>query len=149
MKKILYLITLAFFTTSFLSAQETSIKVISSPRAPEAIGPYSQAILAGNTLYLSGNIALDRETGDMDTLNMEKEVRRVMSNIKAILDEVGLSFENVVKSTIYTTDLGNYKLINDIYGEYFTKNPPARETVQVVALPKGAHVEISCIAVKF
>ncbi len=84
----------------------------------------------------------------MDTLNIETEIRRVMSNLGAVLKEAGMSYENVVKATIYTTDLKNYKLINTIYGEYFKKDPPARETVQVVALPAGAHVEVSCVAVK-
>jgi len=123
-------------------------QVIQSPDAPKAIGPYSQAILAGNTLYISGQIALNTETGQMDTLNFEMEIKRVLSNLGAVLKEAGMSYENVVKATIFTTDLKNYKLINTIYGEHFKEKPPARETVQVVALPAGAHVEISCIAVK-
>jgi 2-iminobutanoate/2-iminopropanoate deaminase len=123
-------------------------QVIQATDAPKAIGPYSQAILVGNTLYVSGNIAIDPETGKMDTLNLETEIRRVMSNLGAVLKEAGMSYENVVKATIYTTDLKNYKLINTIYGEYFKEKPPARETVQVVALPAGAHVEVSCVAVK-
>ena len=129
-------------------AQTMEKQVIQSPDAPKAIGPYSQAILAGNTLYVSGNIAIDPETGKMDTLNLEIEIRRVMSNLGIVLEEAGMSYENIVKSTIYTTDLKNFKLINTIYGEYFKEKPPARETVQVVALPAGAHVEISCIAIK-
>jgi 2-iminobutanoate/2-iminopropanoate deaminase len=127
-------------------AQTAEKQVIQAPDAPKAIGPYSQAILAGNTLYVSGNIAIDPETGKMDTLNLETEIRRVMSNLGAVLKEAGMSYENIVKSTIYTTDLKNYKLINTIYGEYFKEKPPARETVQVVALPAGAHVEVSCVA---
>lgn len=123
-------------------------QVIQSPDAPKAIGPYSQAILAGNTLYISGQIALNTETGQMDTLNFETEIKRVLSNLGAVLKEAGMSYENVVKATIFTTDLKYYKLINTIYGEHFKEKPPARETVQVVALPAGAHVEISCIAVK-
>ena len=129
-------------------SQSIEKQVIQSPGAPKAIGPYSQAILAGNTLYVSGNIAIDPETGQMDTLNLETEIRRVMSNLGAVLKEAGMSYENVVKATIYTTDLKNYKLINTIYGEYFKVDPPARETVQVVALPAGAHVEVSCVAIK-
>ena len=128
-------------------SQTTEKQVIQSPDAPKAIGPYSQAILAGNTLYVSGNIAIDPETGKMDTLNLEIEIRRVMSNLGIVLKEAGMSYENIVKSTIYTTDLKNFKLINTIYGEYFKEKPPARETVQVVALPAGAHVEVSCVAV--
>jgi 2-iminobutanoate/2-iminopropanoate deaminase len=129
-------------------AQSTEIKAIQSPEAPKAIGPYSQAILAGNTLYVSGTIAIDPETGNMDTLNLETEIRRVLSNLGAVLKEAGMSYSNVVKATIFTTDLKNYKQINTIYGEYFKERPPARETVQVVALPAGAHVEISCVAVR-
>jgi 2-iminobutanoate/2-iminopropanoate deaminase len=84
----------------------------------------------------------------MDTLNFETELRRVMLNLEAVLKEAGMSYENVVKATVFMTDLRNYKPMNTIYAEYFKKDPPARETVQVVALPKGAHVEISCIAVR-
>jgi len=147
MKKPGILFILMLIISSIYS-QETEKIAIQSPDAPKAIGPYSQAILAGNTLYVSGNIAIDPETGKMDTLNIETEIRRVMSNLGAVLKEAGMSYENVVKSTIYTTDLKNYKLINSIYGEYFKNDPPARETVQVVALPAGAHVEVSCVAVK-
>ena len=129
-------------------AQTTEKVVIQSPDAPKAIGPYSQAILAGNTLYVSGNIALDPETGKMDTLNLETETRRVMSNLGAVLKEAGMSYDNIVKATIFMTDIKNYKQINAIYAEYFKDKPPAREAVQVVALPAGAHVEISCVAVK-
>ena len=145
-KTSIILILILIFSTGY--SQTTEKRVIQSPGAPKAIGPYSQAILAGNTLYVSGNIALDPETGKMDTLNLETEIRRVMSNLGAVLKEAGMSYENIVKSTIFTTDLKNYKLINSIYGEYFKEKPPARETVQVVALPAGAHVEVSCIAVK-
>jgi len=128
--------------------QTTDRQVIQSPDAPKAIGPYSQAILAGNTLYISGQIAINPESGKMDTLNFETEIRRVLSNLGAVLKEAGMSYENVVKATIFTTDLKNYKLINTIYGEYFKDKPPAREAVQVAALSAGAHVEISCVAVK-
>ena len=136
------------FIISFGYAQTTAKQVIQSPNAPKAIGPYSQAILAGSTLYISGQIAINPETGQMDTLNIETEIRRVLSNLEAVLKEAGMTYENVVKATIFTTDLKDYKLINTIYGEHFKEKPPARETVQVVALPAGAHVEISCIAVK-
>jgi len=129
-------------------SQETEKKVIFAPDAPKVVGPYSHAILAGNTLYVSGQIAINPENGQMDTLNFETEFRRVLTNIECILKEANMSWENVVKATIYTTDLKNYKLINTIYSEKFTKDFPARETVQVSALPVGAHVEVSCIAVK-
>ena len=148
MKKVILLSLFVITSFTFSFSQETIKTVIQSPEAPKAIGPYSQAILAGNTLYVSGSIAIDPETGNMDTLNLEAEIRRVMSNLGAVLKEAGMTYENVVKATIFTTDLKDYNLINGIYGEYFIEKPPARETVQVVALPKGAHVEISCIAVK-
>lgn len=147
MKSTVFIIFLIFIISSGFS-QSTEKQVIQSPDAPKAIGPYSQAILAGNTLYVSGNIAIDPETGKMDTLNIETEIRRVMSNLGAVLNEAGMNYEDVVKATIFTTDLKNYKIINTIYGEYFKEKPPAREAVQVVALPAGAHVEISCVAVK-
>ncbi len=128
--------------------QEADKQVIQSPDAPQAVGPFSQAILAGNTLYVSGQLPLDPVTGQMDTLNIETEIRRVMSNLGAVLKETGMSYENIVKATIFMTDIQNYGLINSLYGGYFADSPPAREAIQVVALPKGAHVEISCIAVK-
>jgi 2-iminobutanoate/2-iminopropanoate deaminase len=129
-------------------SQTIEKKVIMAPDAPKVVGPYSHAIQAGNTLYVSGQIGINPENGQMDTLNFETEFKRVLSNIEAILKEAGMSWENIVKATIYTTDLKNYKLINTLYGEKFKKDPPARETVQVVALPVGAHVEVSCVAVK-
>ena len=139
-----------FFIFLFMAgfSQSTEKQVIQSPDAPKAIGPYSQAILAGNTLYVSGNIAIDPETGKMDTLNLETETRRVMSNLGAVLKEAGMSYNNIVKATIFMTDIKNYKQINTIYAEYFKDKPPAREAIQVVALPAGAHVEVSCVAVK-
>jgi 2-iminobutanoate/2-iminopropanoate deaminase len=147
MKKIVILIIL-ILTGIALFAQTPEKQVIISDKAPKAIGPYSQAILSGNTLYLSGQIAIDPETGKMDTLNIESEIRRVLKNLGEVLKSAGMSYENVVKTTIYTTDLKNFKTINTIYGEYFKEKQPARETVQVVALPGKAHVEISGIAVK-
>lgn len=129
-------------------SQETETKVIFAPDAPKVVGPYSHAILAGNTLYVAGQIGINPENGQMDTLNFETEFRRVLTNIEVILKEAGMSWEHVVKATIYTTDLKYYKMINTIYSEKFTKGYPARETVQVAALPVGAHVEVSCVAVK-
>jgi 2-iminobutanoate/2-iminopropanoate deaminase len=145
-KTAIILILIFVITCGF--AQTTEKQVIQSNDAPKAIGPYSQAILAGNTLYVSGQIAIIPETGKMDTLTIETEIRRVLSNLGAVLKEAGMSYDNVVKATIYTTDLKNFKLINTIYGEYFKEKQPARETVQVAGLPAGARVEISAIAVK-
>jgi len=147
MKKVL-LIAVLFHGAMAASSQEITVTAIQSPDAPRAIGPYSQAIKAGNTLYVSGVIAIDPLTSQMDTLNLDTEVRRIFSNLGAVLKEAGMDYQHVVKATIFMTDIKNYKQINTIYAEYFKERPPAREAVQVAALPAGAHVEISCIAVK-
>lgn len=131
-----------------LFAQQPSKQTIFTDKAPKPIGPYSQAILSGNTLYVAGQIAIDPETGKMDTLTIESEIQRILKNLDVVLDAAGMNFGNIAKTTIYTTDLKYFKTINTIYGRYFSKDPPARETVQVVALPGKAHVEISAIAVK-
>lgn len=119
--------------------------IVESKNAPAPIGPYSQAVKAGNTLFISGQIALDPKTGEMES-GIENQTRRVMSNLKAILQEAGTDFSNVVKSTIFVKDLNDFTTVNKIYGESFPANPPARETVEVSRLPKDALVEISCIA---
>ena len=121
---------------------------IESAKAPAPIGPYSQAIRTGNTLYISGQIAINRENDTMITEDIQSETRQVMKNLEAILNEAGLSFDEVVKSSIFIKDMGDFQKINEIYGGYFNSIPPARETVQVSGLPKGVNVEISCIAVK-
>jgi len=123
-------------------------KSVESSKAPAPIGPYSQAIWAGDTLFISGQIAIDRENDTMITDEIRKETHQVMKNLKAILTEAGLSFDHVVKSSIFVKDMGNFQKINEVYGSYFTSTPPARETVEVSGLPKGVNVEISCIAVK-
>ena len=122
--------------------------IINSIKAPQPIGPYSQAILAGNTLYVSGQIAIDPSTGNMVTGDIVSETQRVMNNIREILKEAGMDFPNVVKCGIFVKDLNNFATINKVYGEYFSSAPPARETVEVSRLPKDVNVEISCIAVK-
>jgi 2-iminobutanoate/2-iminopropanoate deaminase len=128
---------------------QTDVKqVIMAENAPKAIGPYSHGILAGNTLYISGQIAIDPATGQMDTLNIETETRRVLSNLGAVLERAGMNYDNLVKVSIFTTNLKNYKAINTIYGEYFKSRFPAREAIQVDALPGNAHIEISAVAVK-
>ena len=147
MKKLL--ISFIFIISGFIIFAQTSAKqVIFSDKAPKAIGPYSQGILVGNTLYLSGQIAINPETGKIDTTTIENEIRQVLVNLGEVLEAAEMTYDNVVKTTIYTTDLKNFKTINSIYGEYFKEKQPARETVQVVALPGRAHVEISGIAVK-
>ncbi|MFN4083634.1 MAG: RidA family protein [Bacteroidia bacterium] len=123
-------------------------KIITTINAPEPIGPYSHAVLAGNMLYTSGQVAKDAKTGQMIQENIEAETHKVMQNLKAILTEAGMDFSNVVKTTIYCIDLNNFSKINEVYGSYFSGNYPARETVQVSKLPLNANVEISMVAVK-
>ncbi|WP_420582400.1 RidA family protein [Reichenbachiella sp.] len=122
-------------------------KIINSENAPAPIGPYSQSTLAGNTLYISGQIALVPGTDNLLLDNIEEETHQVMKNMGAILKEAGADYSNVVKCSIFVSDMGNFGKINGVYGEYFTINPPARETVEVSCLPKNVNVEISCIAV--
>ena len=122
-------------------------KTISTSHAPTAIGPYSQAVLAGNTLYTAGQIAIIPETGLIDLSNIKNETHQIMKNLNAILREAQMSFSDVVKCTIFLKDLEKYTEINAVYCEYFSENPPAREAVQVSRLPKDVNVEISLIAV--
>ncbi|MDJ1500090.1 RidA family protein [Xanthocytophaga agilis] len=122
--------------------------IIFSPDAPAPIGPYSQAVQVDNTIYVSGQIALDQATGKLMTdEGIVIETHQVMRNIRFILREAGVDFDNVVKSTIFVKDLGNFAAINEVYGSYFAELPPARETVEVSRLPKDVNVEISCIAI--
>ena len=122
--------------------------IINSADAPEPIGPYSQAVLAGNTLYVSGQIAIERSSGAILNNEISIETKQVMKNISAILKQAGFSFENVVKCSIFLKDMNNFPKVNEVYGQYFTSQPPARETVEVSRLPKDVNVEISCIAIK-
>ncbi|MEQ6167050.1 RidA family protein [Ekhidna sp. MALMAid0563] len=121
-------------------------EIINSPKAPAPIGPYSQAVKSGNTLYVSGQIPIDQSTGNLIESSIEEETEQVMKNLGYILEEAGLTFENVLKCSIFVSDMGNFSRINEVYSRYFTENPPARETVEVSGLPKGVNVEISCIA---
>jgi len=123
-------------------------KIIKTDKAPAPIGPYNQAIKAGNTLYVSGQVAIDPATNEVVTGTIEVEATLVMNNLKAILEEAGYGFEDVVKSTIFLSDMGTFAKVNEIYGSFFTGNYPARETVQVSVLPKNLNVEISVIAHK-
>lgn len=122
--------------------------IINTSKAPAPIGPYNQAVLAADTLFISGQIPINPETGDLTNATLQDETHQCMKNLKAILEEAGMNFSNVVKSTIFITDMQRFAEINEVYGQYFTENPPARETVQVAALPKFVNVEISMIAVK-
>ncbi|CAG0990538.1 2-aminomuconate deaminase [Flavobacteriales bacterium] len=123
-------------------------KIIETPNAPAPIGPYSQAVLASNTLYISGQIAINPLSGELITQTIEAETKQVMENLKAVLNEAGMDFNHVVKCSIFISDMNHFGKINEVYGSYFEKEFPARETVQVAKLPKDVNVEISAIAVK-
>ena len=123
-------------------------KILFTDKAPAPIGPYNQAVLSGNTLYTSGQIAINPATGDLVLDSIEIETKQVMENMKAVLESAGMTFENVVKSTIFISNMNDFASINVVYGSYFNeKTAPARETVQVACLPKNVNVEISMIAV--
>jgi 2-iminobutanoate/2-iminopropanoate deaminase len=122
-------------------------EVIQTNEAPAPIGPYSQAIKAGNTLYVSGQIALDSGSGELINANITEETHQVMKNLEAILRAAGTNFSQVVKCSIFVKNMGDFATVNEAYGQYFKQQPPARETVEVSDLPKHVNVEISCIAV--
>ncbi|HEV8660905.1 MAG TPA: RidA family protein [Thermoanaerobaculia bacterium] len=134
-------------TKPMTKSKKQSIQFIASAAAPKAIGPYSQAVRAGNTLYASGQIPLDPATGNLVEGDFTAQARRVLENLKAVLHEAGADFRDVVKATVYLPDLGNFQTLNTIYGEYFGDHKPARSTVGVAALPRGAMVEIDLVAV--
>ena len=121
---------------------------VTTPLAPAAIGPYSQGILADGTLYVSGQIAIDPETGSMISGSIEEETERVLENVGAVLRAASMSFENVVRCEVFLTDVNDYAQVNEVYARYFNESPPARQAVQVAALPRNARVEVSCIAVR-
>jgi len=124
-------------------------QIIETQGAPEPIGPYSQAVLHGNTLYVSGQIAIDPITGNLLKTDISTETKRVMKNLKAVLHEAEMDFSNVVKSTIFIANMDDFQKINKVYGSFFDPvSAPARETVEVSRLPKNVRVEISCIAIK-
>ena len=123
-------------------------QIIKTSSAPAPIGPYNQAILTDNTLFISGQVCIDPATGELKNKDFQQETHEVMHNLRAILTEAGMGFSNVVKTTIFITDMNRFSEINEVYGKYFDDSFPARETVQVSALPKFVNVEISMIAVK-
>jgi 2-iminobutanoate/2-iminopropanoate deaminase len=124
-------------------------KIITTDKAPAPIGPYNQAVLAGNTLYTSGQIAMNPVTGELILNSIKEETKQVMENMKQVLLAAEMTFENVIKTSIFISDMHNFGEINEIYGQYFNeKTAPARETVEVANLPKFVNVEISAIAVK-
>lgn len=123
--------------------------IINTTQAPAPIGPYNQAVLVNNTLYTSGQIALHPETGELVLDDIKAETKQVMENMKAVLKAADMTFENVIKTSIFISDMNNFSLINEVYGSYFNEETaPARETVEVANLPKFVNVEISMIAVK-
>jgi 2-iminobutanoate/2-iminopropanoate deaminase len=121
--------------------------IIFAEKAPEPIGPYSQAVMAHNVLYVSGQIAINPFNGELETDNIKSETRQVMKNIENILIAANLTFTNVVKCSIFLKNMNDFYEVNEVYGQFFKENPPARETVEVCRLPKDVNVEISCIAV--
>ncbi len=123
-------------------------KIISTDKAPGAIGPYSQAVLAGNTLYISGQVPINPETGKVVEGGITEQTEQVMKNIGAILEKAGFSFNDVVKSTCLLSDMANFKAMNEVYGKYYPENPPARAAFAVKELPLGVLIEIETIAVK-
>jgi 2-iminobutanoate/2-iminopropanoate deaminase len=139
---------IALFSIHSAPAQDTGKKVVSSPNAPEAIGPYSQAIRVGRTLYLAGQVAIDPKTKKMMTdASIEDQTRRVLDNLKAVLEADGLTLDHVVSTSVFLQDLNEFSRMNQVYATYFKSAPPARATVQVARLPLDAKVEISAIAV--
>jgi 2-iminobutanoate/2-iminopropanoate deaminase len=124
-------------------------KIVNTPNAPAPIGPYNQAILYGNTLYTSGQIALHPETGELVISDIKSETKQVMENMKAVLEAADMTFDNVVKTSIFISDMNNFSEINEVYATYFNpETAPARETVEVANLPKFVNVEISMISIK-
>lgn len=124
-------------------------KIIKTTQAPAPIGPYNQAVLSGNTLYTSGQIAIDPQTNELVIDDLEKETNLVMQNLKAVLEAADMTFENVIKTSIFISDMNNFQQINKVYATYFNEETaPARETVEVANLPKFVNVEISAVAVK-
>jgi 2-iminobutanoate/2-iminopropanoate deaminase len=122
--------------------------IITTPNAPAPIGPYNQAVQTGNLLFISGQICIHPPTGEMKNKDLQEETHQVMHNLKAILQQAGMTFSNVVKTTIFLTDMKRFAEVNEIYGQYFEGDFPARETVEVSALPKFVNVEISMVAAK-
>ena len=122
-------------------------KIVNTSNAPKPIGPYNQAVISGNLMFISGQIAFDPSTGELVIEEIQAETKQVMENLKSILDEAGLSFKDVIKTSIFLSDMNNFQQVNEIYGSYFSdEDAPARETVEVSRLPKDVNVEISMIA---
>ena len=125
-----------------------SREIIRTPNAPAAIGPYSQAVRVGDTVYCSGQIPIDPATGELLSGSVEEQTERVLDNLAAVLEAAGYTLSDVVRCTVFVSDMDNFGRVNKVYGRYFETNPPARATVEVARLPKDVDVEISCIAVR-
>ena len=141
---------LVLFISGCNNSQDIQLtkEIIKSTDAPKAIGPYSQAVKVGNTLYCSGQIAIDPKTGELINDSIAAETKQVLENLGAVLKEAGMNYSNVVRATVFMSDIKNYSKINGVYAQYFKEDPPARAAVQVANLPKYVNVEISCIAVE-
>ena len=146
--KTLSIIFLLFCSSTPSAQADIHKKVIATENAPKAVGPYSQAIQVGNTLYLAGQIAINPKTSKMNNGTIEEQTKQVLDNIKAVLSAAGFSLSNVVQSQVFLTDLNNYKKMNKIYASYFSKQSPARAAVEVSRLPLDAKIEIMVTAVK-
>ena len=145
MKKFLFIFLILYSPSIY---QQTNMKkIINSDHAPKPVGPYSQAVRAGNTLYISGQVAIDPISNTIIKSNIEDETTQIMKNIENILKEAGLMFDNVVRTKIYLTNMNDFSAVNNVYGSYFKSNPPARTTIEVSGLPLGVNVEIDMIAV--
>jgi 2-iminobutanoate/2-iminopropanoate deaminase len=142
-----YVVFLRQFFVQIIILDSMDKVIVNTSRAPAPVGPYSQAIKVRNTLYVSGQIPINAESGEIVTGDIIKATEQVMKNIWAILNEAGMDFGNVVKCSIFVTNMKDFSLVNAAYGKFFDGKPPVRETVEVAALPKGVDVEISCIAV--
>ena len=136
------------FAFKFDDAKRTNRKIISTKDAPQPIGPYSQGILSGNTLYCAGQVGINPITNKLDSTGIAGETEQILKNLKAVLSAGGMEFTDVVKTTIYLKNVKDFSKVNEVYGKYFLSNPPARETVGIADLPKGANIEISMIAAK-
>jgi len=145
MKKFLFIFLILYSSSIY---QQTNMKtIINSDNAPKPVGPYSQAVRAGNTLYISGQVAIDPLSNTIIKSNIEDETTQIMKNIENILNEAGLIFDNVVRTKIYLTNMDDFSTVNKVYGSYFKSNPPARTTIEVSGLPLGVNVEIDMIAI--
>ena len=145
---VILLIALAYNT--FNNKNKTDMKrIINTSNAPKPIGPYNQAVISGDLMFISGQVAFDPNTDELVLDDIQSETKQVMENLKSILEEANLSFNNVVKTTIFLSDMNDFQQVNEVYGSYFSNNQaPARETVEVSRLPKDVNVEISMIAQK-